>query len=237
VTPRLYAQGKSKKYVVRTDDILSLAQAETQTGIKNEQVSRWRRKRENREKWAEDIKTAAKRRSIHDAIQTTAIKWTGDPESYTPAQYIEAARAVMGAIDLDPASDALAQKIIQARCWYGTTDDGLRQDWRGRVFLNPPYAYPTVAEFIDKLLSTYLAGGVTQAILLTNNNTDTKWWHGAAHQSGAICFTLGRIQFYKPDGTFSQPTNGQTFFYFGPHTDKFAGQFSEFGSILEIFRR
>ncbi len=29
---------------------------------------------------------------------TTATKWTGDPESYTPEKYIEAAREVMGAL-------------------------------------------------------------------------------------------------------------------------------------------
>jgi ParB family chromosome partitioning protein len=162
---------------------------------------------------------------------TIATKHTGDPESYTPAQYIEAARSAMGSIDVDPASNPLAQETVRAAHWYDQETNGLEQEWCGTVFLNPPYSHPEIAHFIDKLCDDYIAGKVTSAVLLTNNNTDTKWWHRAAMVSSAVCLTLGRINFYKADGSETQPTNGQTFFYFGKDVDSFRYQFSAFGLI------
>ncbi len=76
-------------------------------------------------------------------------------------------------------------------------------------------------------------GNVTGAILLTNNNTDTKWWHRASQLAQAVCFTAGRINFYKSDGSETQPTNGQTFFYFGPDVSSFTDSFSEHGQIWD----
>jgi phage N-6-adenine-methyltransferase len=136
----------------------------------------------------------------------------GDPEYYTPEIYIESVRRALGEIDLDPASNDEAQKTVKAKDYFTKETDGLKQEWRGRVFLNPPYAHPPIADFTKKLCAEFYAGNIVAAILLTNDNTDTKWWHEAANASQAICFTLGRINFYKPNGAITQPTNGQTFF-------------------------
>jgi hypothetical protein len=63
-------------------------------------------------------------------------------DHYTPKHIVEASRTVLGGIDLDPASCALANELIQATAWYGPGsefgEDGLAEPWLGRVFLNPP---------------------------------------------------------------------------------------------------
>ncbi len=64
-------------------------------------------------------------------------KPTGNDEWHTPPELLRAARHVMGGIDCDPASNEIAQRLVQARVWYDKGDDGLRQPWHGRVWLNP----------------------------------------------------------------------------------------------------
>jgi len=161
-----------------------------------------------------------------------ATKWTGDQESYTPTEYIESSRLVMGSIDLDPASNEKANKIVKATQFFDKNSDGLTKAWEGNIFLNPPYSQPEIKHFIDRLLSHYQLNRIQQAILLTNNNTDTMWFHKAAKVSGIMCFTKGRINFLKPDNSRSSPTNGQIFFYFGPNKNEFKTEFKQYGLIL-----
>lgn len=76
------------------------------------------------------------------AKEMTAFQALTSSESnewYTPLKYIEAARAVMGGIDLDPASNESAQQWIKAKQFYIKDDDGLHKPWYGRLWLNPPY--------------------------------------------------------------------------------------------------
>jgi hypothetical protein len=91
-------------------------------------------------------------------IKITAGKWTGDQESFTPPEYVEAARKVMGSIDLDPASCEVAQITVKAKRYYTKENNGLDKHWKGNIFLNPPYSHPEVKQFIDKLLSELKPG-------------------------------------------------------------------------------
>ena len=74
-------------------------------------------------------------------------------EHNTPSFLIEAARKVMGGIDLDPMSNKTANNVVKATNLYTKENDGLNQEWEGKVWLNPPFslANKAVEKLIDKL--------------------------------------------------------------------------------------
>ncbi len=160
-------------------------------------------------------------------------------EWYTPAEYVNAAREVMGAIDLDPASNPLANETVQAARYYTQEDDGLAQTWYGRVFLNPPYGVTegesNAGVWARKLITDYQNGHVSEAVLLVNANTERKWF--AQLWDFPICFTNHRIQFYTPDGVGAQPVDGNALVYLGPNPERFVSVFSRFGDVAGSFTR
>lgn len=159
---------------------------------------------------------------------------TGENEWYTPSVHLQAARAVLGGIDLDPASSPLANETVGADQIFTLADDGLNQPWAGKVWLNPPYSQPAIANFAEKLASEWQDGNLESAIALTHNYTDTAWFHRLATACSAICFTRGRIGFVNPEGKKAAPTQGQAFFYFGQDVDTFADQFGAIGFVVEV---
>jgi phage N-6-adenine-methyltransferase len=159
---------------------------------------------------------------------------TGEFLRYTPAKHIEAVRAVLGAIDLDPASDAQAQETVKAELFFTPEDDGLTREWHGNVFLNPPYHRELCPAFVDKLLAELQAERVAEAIMLTNNSTDTEWFQKAAEAANAVCLTHGRIGFTTPDGSEVAPTQGQAVFYFGKDVGKFVEVFRQIGFCITV---
>jgi ParB family chromosome partitioning protein len=156
---------------------------------------------------------------------------SGEQLWFTPAEYITAARNVMGGIDLDPASHPLAQETIQATLWYGPEQDGLAQPWHGRVWLNPPYSHPLIEQFIAKLLEEYRSGTVSEAIMVTNNCTETAWFHRAEAEAALLCFPRGRIPFYGHGDIGNSPLQGQTFFYYGQNDTAFRAVFEQWGFV------
>lgn len=160
---------------------------------------------------------------------------SGNNEWYTPAEYIEAARDALNGINLDPASSPLANLTVQAQRYYTIDDDGLTREWSGRVWLNPPYASDLVGRFVSKLCECIKAGQVTEAILLVNNATETKWFQEAASNASAICFPQGRIKYLDSTSTpANTPLQGQSFVYFGDRPTRFMDIFTKFGFCVFV---
>lgn len=203
-------------------------------------IDRWGKRTRADEDFARALEDGKHRcRRILEAEKDGTIRGTegtGEFERYTPAEYIEAAREVLGEIDLDPATCEQAQQTVQAKQFFTTETDGLRREWHGRVWLNPPYHRELAPAFIDKLVQEFDAERVSAAIVLTNNCTDTEWFSVAASACTAICFTRGRIKFTVPTGPPVLPTQGQAFFYLGNDVERFAECFCAFGLIVIPWR-
>lgn len=184
---------------------------------------------------------------------------SGDVEYYTPELWVNAARQVMGSIELDPASSFLANLTVNADKYYDKDTDGLRQIWTANsVWMNHPFhrgeqpcpanhdkckkkaclkrgyhidtAIPSNMDWITKLITEYQAGNVKEAICITFASTSEGWFKKLL--LFPQCFPNGRIQYYKPDGTLdNNVTKGSALTYLGPNTEKFAAVFRQYGTV------
>lgn len=57
----------------------------------------------------------------------------------------------LGEFDLDPCAP-MRPLWRTARVMYNKEQDGLKQKWEGRVWLNPPYSRPTIEHFITRMV-------------------------------------------------------------------------------------
>ena len=156
---------------------------------------------------------------------------TADEQWYTPSACIYAVRRAMGSIILDPASCDAAQRVVQAERYYTAETDGLAQDWRAAtLFINPPFTKQTVDAFAAKLGQAIDDGAVEQAVWLSNNATDTRWFYDLASRADALYLPLGRVKFWqiaKGVTSHSSGMQGQVLLYFGPHAARFLDAMQE----------
>ena len=176
-------------------------------------------------------------KSLHEAVEESkgnnvhVANNSGEDEWYTPPKYIEAAREVMGSIDLDPASSDKANETVKARNYFTKENSGLDKKWIGNVWLNPPYSQPLMGQFSEAIVER--VGKFSQGCVLVNNATETKWGQRLLQKCNAVCFIRGRIKYLDKTGTpANTPLQGQMILYFGEHVEKFAQKFQKFGIIL-----
>jgi hypothetical protein len=150
-------------------------------------------------------------------------------EWYTPPEMVEAARLVMGGIDLDPATTR--DNHTGATTFYTRETDGRSKPWYGRVFLNAPYGVG-LAEWMHKLIKELVSGRVTQVVCIIPARTDAGWFHTLCGFGASLCFPRP-IKFIngltgKQKDTSWLPI---VIVYVGNRHAEFAQQFRQFGIV------
>jgi len=90
--------------------------------------------------------------------------------------------------NLDPCSDGDNAKC---KMFFTPEQNGLTQEWKGSVFMNPPYGRG-IDVWMEKAISSSKAGAVV--CCLVPARTDTRWWHKYA-MKGEIRLLSKRLTF------------------------------------------
>ena len=136
----------------------------------------------------------------------------------------------MGGIDIDPASCEEANRTVGADRYFTVEEDGLGQEWRGRVWLNPPFGYRDTREFVSKLLKSYDEGWVTQACCLVMQTPDSRST-ARLHSRFPHCMPPLQVWFNRPGAERGRLRDPVMIYYLGPNTEAFAEHFSPIGAI------
>ncbi len=182
---------------------------------------------------------------------------SGKVEYYTPPEIVEAARRVMGGIDLDPASSRLANMRIKASKIFTRHSNGLKRQWKGRVWMNHPFHagwkactaqcrrkscvtrghhihrdIPGNADWINKLEAEFVAGRTTEALCITFASTSEAWFRPLLLRPQ--CYFIGRVGYLSPTGeVLPGATKGSVVTYFGTNVERFRLEFSSLGVVKE----
>src|SRR5262245_31852405 len=70
--------------------------------------------------------------------------------------------------------------------------DGLKQQWRGVCWMNPPYGRE-IEKWVKKAWESSREGATVVCLLPAR--TDTRWWHDYVMKAGEIRFVQGRLRF------------------------------------------
>ena len=160
----------------------------------------------------------------HGKNKPNTVEW------YTPVEFIGMAREVLGNIDLDPASNKLAQGWIQSNHYYTEKEDGLSQPWEGRIWCNPPYGNAP-KKFLNKGLSEFKTANMTAGIFLLNRS-GAEWYSDIKPEFTAICEVRKRIAFIDSKGVKqTSPRYNNDFLYLGNDSAKFDEIFSTIGAV------
>lgn len=155
---------------------------------------------------------------------------SGNYEYYTPPEILNRVRWVLGKIDLDPASSAVANNYVGASRIFTQEQGGLQQEWLGRVWMNHPFGRKTNKPWVDKLIQEYAAGRTTEALCITFASTSERWF--APLLGFPQCFLHGRLNYLLPDGSVKRgATKGSVITYLGEDLEKFYQGFKAMGTV------
>ena len=119
----------------------------------------------------------------------------------TPAKIFGPLQEEFGPFTLDACASAWNAKAPK---YFTKEQDGLKQQWSGRVWLNPPYG-KGLGEWLGSAWSSTAHGpqyGHAELVVaIVPSRTDTSWWHQWVIGKAEIRFLYGRFRFEKEDGS------------------------------------
>lgn len=118
-------------------------------------------------------------------------------EWLTPPEII----ASLGPFDLDPCSPVDRPWSTAAK-HYTIEDDGLRCDWHGFVWLNPPYG-PETGKWLKRLADH----GSGIALIFARTDTEM-FFREVWRRASSILFFEGRLHFYNVKGERAKANSG-----------------------------
>lgn len=137
-------------------------------------------------------------------------------EHYTPPEVVALAKEVLCGITLDPCAEPKqAAWVVPARVHYTREDDGLSREWRGTVYMNPPYGR-VIGKWVEKFVAEYAAGHMVAGLALLPARTDTRWFNQLF--GAELCFIRGRLTFGAAQHPAPFPS---VLVYYGPDPGRF----------------
>ena len=98
--------------------------------------------------------------------------------------------------DLDPASAHHSLITVPAKYRFTKEDDGLTQNWFGRVWMNPPFS--KVTPWIDKWMAH------NDGICLVPLSSNGKWVNRLWDSEAACCYLPPAMAFQGSDGKMAK---------------------------------
>lgn len=175
-------------------------------------------------RWIEAYEESAGIREPKEIKEDSVHYSSNSAEWYTPPEIIERVVSALGSIDVDPCCNP-GKPTVPAKTVYREADNGLEREWRGRVYMNPPYG-DAIGEWAEKLVNEYARGITTEAIALIPARVDTQWFD--LFHEFAVCFIHGRLKFSGSDNSAPFPS---AIVYLGPNRDAFYSAFDDLGRI------
>lgn len=109
----------------------------------------------------------------------------------TPPEIVRA----LGKFALDPCAHP-KQFYRTANHMIHPPADGLDGEWRGRVWLNPPYG-----SVLKRWISRLASHGNGIALVPSRTEVESWFWPFIWESASAVLFIRGRLYFHRPDGT------------------------------------
>lgn len=85
-----------------------------------------------------------------------------------------------------------SKKNTKCKKYFSRRQNGLKQNWKGTCFCNPPYGNREIDRWMEKALESSREGATV--VCLVPAATSTKWWHSFA-MKGEIRFIKGKVRF------------------------------------------